>query len=548
MATRSNTLAVLNEPLGLWETLTPGDTIELAGLNLRITGDLIVTGNTVTTSSEHVLVADNYLYLNDGYTTAVVQRGGLVINRLPTATVDTVAATGFVAGVPAVSNPTVATTGSATFAVGDIIQISGATNVENNGLYEVLSHVGTLLTIRGVGLTATVEDFTDNNFTTDTTVAGDITKVAVAVIRTNSAGTFFEVGFGSVTPLSFTSLALSTTGTLQSAYDNDVDGGNANIVTTPADGAVVIAGTEKLQITAAAGLDVDTLADFDVTVFDVQMTGTNGFSIDGTAASNVSTTAGDLTLSTITSGAWIGASAGTLTLDAAGVLELNSSGGAISIGNDANAFAINIGTGVAARTLTYGNLTGATGQFFNTGTAGFTFRFQPADSDGFKVYDGTLTYIQADSTAGLEATRVPQVLLLSSGKAAGIELVAGEALVAGNPVRINASGEVVKADADTGTTTNAWVIGFNRAAVAAAGVAQILSVPGTLIPMKFAVAPAGASNGSLVYLSTVAGDVQLTPPSGSGSVTYTVGILQGADGATTTPVVLYLPQYQSKKP
>ncbi|MEI7741506.1 MAG: hypothetical protein WCJ29_03295 [bacterium] len=47
-------------------------------------------------------------------------------------------------------------------------------------------------------------------------------------------------------------------------------------------------------------------------------------------------------------------SLGTLTLDAAGVLELNSSGGAISIGNDAVAQNINIGT-AAARTITIGS-------------------------------------------------------------------------------------------------------------------------------------------------------------------------------------------------
>ncbi|MDP7496448.1 MAG: hypothetical protein QGI77_08450, partial [Roseibacillus sp.] len=44
-----------------------------------------------------------------------------------------------------------------------------------------------------------------------------------------------------------------------------------------------------------------------------------------------------------------------LALDSAGPLDLNSSGGAINIGNDADAQAINIGTGAAARTITLGN-------------------------------------------------------------------------------------------------------------------------------------------------------------------------------------------------
>jgi len=63
-------------------------------------------------------------------------------------------------------------------------------------------------------------------------------------------------------------------------------------------------------------------------------------------------------------------SAGTLLVDVVGVLELNSSGGVISIGNDAVAQAINVGTGAAARTITIGNVTGATGVQINTGTAG----------------------------------------------------------------------------------------------------------------------------------------------------------------------------------
>ncbi len=59
-----------------------------------------------------------------------------------------------------------------------------------------------------------------------------------------------------------------------------------------------------------------------------------------------------------------------LTVDAVGILELNSSGGVISIGNDAVAQNINIGTGAAARTITVGNGTGATGLRLNTGTGG----------------------------------------------------------------------------------------------------------------------------------------------------------------------------------
>ena len=63
----------------------------------------------------------------------------------------------------------------------------------------------------------------------------------------------------------------------------------------------------------------------------------------------------------------------TLLLDSDDVLELNSSGGAISIGNDELDQAINVGTGAAARTITIGNVTGATAVNMNAGTGGLTF-------------------------------------------------------------------------------------------------------------------------------------------------------------------------------
>ena len=65
-------------------------------------------------------------------------------------------------------------------------------------------------------------------------------------------------------------------------------------------------------------------------------------------------------------------SADRITLDAVGVLELNSSGAAIGIGNDADAFAINLGTGAAQRSITIGNVSGITSVNVNTGTAGST--------------------------------------------------------------------------------------------------------------------------------------------------------------------------------
>ncbi len=173
-----------------------------AGENLTVQGNLIVEGTRISADSEIVLAAVNHLYMNDGYVTAVAQTGGLVVNYLPTATVDTIA-DAFVAGVAATSNPTVVTTGSATFAQNDFIQISDSTS--NDGLYEVEDHTGTTLTVRGVGTVAAVEDFTQNQFTAEAG-AGAITKVTVSVMRAGTDGVW-ESASGSATTLTFSNVA-----------------------------------------------------------------------------------------------------------------------------------------------------------------------------------------------------------------------------------------------------------------------------------------------------------------------------------------------------
>jgi hypothetical protein len=55
-------------------------------------------------------------------------------------------------------------------------------------------------------------------------------------------------------------------------------------------------------------------------------------------------------------------------IDCSGSLSLNSSGGAISIGNNADTQPINIGTGASARTITVGNSTGETAVNITSGT------------------------------------------------------------------------------------------------------------------------------------------------------------------------------------
>jgi len=385
--TQTDNLLLLDLTTGLSRTPETGGTPDIietsndwawvSGASVVIAGNLTVNGTTFTVHSEAVNIRDNHLYLNADYTVAVAQTGGFVVNVLPTATTDTVAATGFVARAGA-ANATVSTTGGATFSAGDIIQVDGADNPSNDGLFEVESHAANVLTIRGLGTFANTQDWFTNDFVTDTTVAGGITLVNVNVLRGNSSGDWESYTGATTTGLTYTTITMQGVVDLQEAYIQ----GNT-ITTSAGEGNVTFAGTETFVITTSGGIDLDSPFDFDSTIFDVQMTGTNGFSIDGTAASNVTVDAGDLTLSTTTSGSAL--------IDGIDGVEINSSAGALSIGNDADAFAIDIGTGAAARTITMGNVTGATSVNFDAGTGAFTFDSTVDQVTAFATYTNSGT-------------------------------------------------------------------------------------------------------------------------------------------------------------
>jgi len=185
-------------------TITPsGGNLNM--VNLVLSGNLVVNGTTITKNAETINLADNHIFLNSGYKTASAESGGLVVNYLPTATVDVVTAGAFVAGVASTSNPTVVTVGAAVFATSDIIQISGSNISENDGVYEVLSHAANLLTIRGVGTTATIQDYSDTQFTANASDNAAITKINVSVLHAGTDGEW-ATAKGSNTPLSFSKL------------------------------------------------------------------------------------------------------------------------------------------------------------------------------------------------------------------------------------------------------------------------------------------------------------------------------------------------------
>ena len=123
---------------------------------------------------------------------------------------------------------------------------------------------------------------------------------------------------------------------------------------------------------------------------------------------------------------------------------------------------------------------------------------------------------------------------------------AGEALTTGDLVALNTSGEVIRADSSI-AGANWEVIGVANQTVGAAAPVLVTTRSGDCPIVRFTATPAGAANGSLVFLSTTSGLATTTPPVAVGNTIFTIGTLQGADGITATPVVVFRPQYLAQR-
>ena len=471
-------------------------------------GQLNVTGN--------ALFGDAFIDLGSGYTTVAGRATGLVLNYLPTSTATTSATGGFA------TTSTVITAGSGTFGPGDLIQVSGAQNPANNGIYEVASHVGTTLTI-------------------DTTPSLGFSKSAFIV----SAGDTAAV----VTKINIRSIFANTSGTLQTAAGATLAAYNAS-VTSLATGAPtqITDGTGTLSYNGSGALSTDA--------------GTTGITLDGTAASRVQVTAGDLTLQTVTSGDLELLSAGTFNLsDGVGGIAADGSGNiALTVlTNSATAFAIEDTAGSPVSFLSIDSTTGAA--FIRVGSSGAALILDATNGDAsqlviksnvsagtpaFQISDDAGTpnlYLAFQSTTGniQILTGAPLIMSSSGGDTPIGQLIeAGGSFSAGGVLAVSGtSGTYQQADADGAGTLNN-VIGValsagtlgNPATMATHGIANV----------TFTGNVATADIGSFVYLSTTAGQATLTPPSSVGSRVYKVGIVVFADGTSTAQVAVQ-PQF-----
>lgn len=139
--------------------------------------------------------------LNKGKGTGTFD-GGLLVAYEYLPTTDTVSGMKFHRGIDTVSNPTVDTVGAGTFSTGQIISYTpnGGTPKNNEGFYEVLSHTGNTLEVRGVGTSPVTESIGLKEQFLGQVGSGTFQHVAVSCVRVNSLGTLEQVK-GNTTPL-----------------------------------------------------------------------------------------------------------------------------------------------------------------------------------------------------------------------------------------------------------------------------------------------------------------------------------------------------------
>ena len=320
MATQENNILLYDKSAAKYKTLDTGDTLKWS-LDTIIDANLTVTGETTTVHSETVLIKDNFLDLNHGYSTNAAQQGGVTVNYDPD-TSATTTSTAFTAGSG--SGPVLAVASNSGFANYDVIQVSDATDPENDGIYIIKSISSTNFTLMGTGGTAVpaIHSWAKNQLTTNASdTAATVIRVAVSIMKADTSGDW-QVGKGS-------------------NITNDAGAGIAySDIQTGTDSS------DTLQAAYVAGATITTTGnDLAFTLSSGNFTASGAGSVDLTPTSaSQFTSGGALTFTAGAASTW-STTAGALTIDSAGVLTMDTNG----------TDAINLGTEAVAKTITVGN-------------------------------------------------------------------------------------------------------------------------------------------------------------------------------------------------
>ena len=272
--------------------------------------------------------------------------------------------------------------------------------------------------------------------------------------------------------------------------------------------------------------------------------------VTGATAVAVNAGTGGIALASTGTGDITAASADTLLLDSAGVLELNSSAGAINIGNDAVAQAINVGTGAAARVVTIGNVTGASQVVLNSGTAGVAINTTGAGDVVVTSADtvlidaaGVLELNSSAGVIGIGNDAVAQNINIGTGAAArtitmgnvsGATALALNAGTGGIALASTGAGDITLASSDTVLIDSAGVLELNSSA-------GVISIGNDAVAQNINIGTGAAARTVTVGNSTGATAITLNAGTGGVNVgtnaiakTVTIGNTTGASAVVLT--------------
>lgn len=204
-----------------------------------------------------------------------------------------------------------------------------------------------------------------------------------------------------------------------------------------------------------------------------------------------------------------------------------------------------------AEILANGNTTSGFNIVVSTGDAivGQTdLVLNPGPGVGDNVIIDGLTWPSSDGAAGDVLTTDGAGNLTFQPVGSTETFTSGEAITTGDLLALDTAGDVIRANSSI-AAGNYEVIGVSTQTVGSGVPVQVVTHSGVVTNVNFTAAPAAASNGTLVFLSTSSGLASTTPPSPPGGNTFfTIGTLQGADGVTTSPAVVFRPQFLAHRP
>ena len=452
------------------------------------------------------------------------------------------------------------------------ITTSGAVDINSAGF----TLDGSTVSIDGTGtsnLTATGAALTVSTVTSGTlavTSAGtlDLDGVAVNIDSTGAMditaadGQTLSVNHGGGSALAFNATGqIDMTGESASAINIGTTAANLSLSTTTS-GEIDITSAGLMDVNAGANLDVDVTGSVDILA-------STTFSIDGTGASNVTATSGNLTLSTATSG--------NVDITAADDVNIAAAGSDVDI--DSATLTVDTTAGISLDAGAASNLTTSAGALTLDGAAGVSIAGNAAEVDvttsgaldlnsGAGSWDASTLSIDSTDTTNLTmAANVASVKTMTinasnangggsakinmsapeinisaglKGTFSGFEGISNASFANGDVLYMLAtSGKVDIADADAILTSR--IVGVAGSAAGAADQA----IPVISYGVVTIVADAGVASskmGQPCYVSLTAGKVTMTPPSATGDVVYQVGIVILADGGTAIDILLQ-PQF-----